>query len=76
MIPHCFLCETPLRVWPDGGWRNWACEKCAGAHGLDKPMSQWPTWARKFCNAHEGTDRRREKQREAAGVEFVPLDDE
>ena len=74
MTPCCFLCGLAIRVWPNGGWRNWVCPKCAGELGLDVSLSEWPEWARAFVN-HERTERRREQQRIAAGVEFVPLDE-
>ena len=75
MIPKCFICGRALSVAPDRGWRNWVCGDCAEQHDLKRPCSEWPTWAREFCNAHEGTERRRERQREAAGIEFVPLEE-
>lgn len=60
-------------MWPNGGWRNWVCTKCASEHELDRPQTEWPDWARAFVN-NERTERRRETQREAAGIEFVPLE--
>lgn len=74
-VYQCFLCERPLTVQKERGWRNWVCDDCADAYDLKRPLSEWPDWARKFCARFERRERKQEEIRVEVGIEFLPLDE-
>lgn len=75
MIQACAICGRRLTTQPHRGWRNWACDACADAYELRRPVSQWPAWARALVY-EDGQLRESERERARAGIEFVPLPDD
>lgn len=59
-VNHCCVCGRHIHG------TSWTCSACRERHDLDKPLTEWPDWAR-YCKAWEARERRRD-EREATSV--------